>query len=294
MLVFANAMKKDELTTIHVGESPLKIDQVHQQGNQVIGADSGLSALVDVIIPALNEEQSLPLVLKALPAVRRVIVVDNGSTDETAKVAAELGAMVVKEGQRGYGAACLQGLATIRECTICGEMAPRVVVFLDADYSDHPNKLPDLVEPIISGKADFVLGSRLLGEREPGAMPPQSIYGNKLACFLMRFLFGVRYTDLGPFRAIDYSKLCDLNMSDQDFGWTIEMQIKAARAKLRTAEIPVLYRARVGTSKISGTVGGTIKAGSKILYTIAKYRLQTRWSPLSRFQKARQSKKATV
>jgi len=235
---------------------------------------------VDVIIPALNEEKSLPLVLRDLPAVRHVYVVDNGSTDRTAGVAVALDAIVVKEPQRGYGAACLRGLQAILDRIQSGEAPPQIVVFVDADYSDHPDLLPELVRPIVDEEFDFVLGSRLLGEREPGAMPPQSVYGNKLACFLMRWCFGIRYTDLGPFRAIDYRSLCDLQMSDQNFGWTIEMQIKAARAKLRTLEIPVPYRRRVGVSKISGTISGTFRAGTKILYTIAKYRFQRSSSQL--------------
>lgn len=228
---------------------------------------------VDVVIPALNEEKSLPLVLQDLPDVRHVYVVDNGSTDRSADVASRHGAIVVPEPQRGYGAACLKGLAAIRQVIDDGAAPPEVVVFVDADYSDHPDKLPQLAMPVLNNEFDFVLGSRLLGEREPGAMPPQSVYGNKLACFLMRLFFRVRYTDLGPFRAIRYSSLTDLQMCDENFGWTIEMQIKAARAGLRMQEIPVPYRRRVGTSKISGTVSGTIKAGSKILWTIARYGL---------------------
>ncbi len=240
------------------------------------GEGGPLQALdtVTVVIPALNEERSLPLVLADLPPVGRVIVVDNGSQDRTAEVAARHGASVVQEPRRGYGAACLRGLEAIREFGQQGYPLPRVVVFVDADYSDHPDHLPDLVEPIFAGRADFVLGSRLLGQREPGAMPPQSVYGNRFACLLMRLLFGARYTDLGPFRAIDYGRLCDLEMTDRNFGWTIEMQIKAVRAGLRIEELPVPYRRRIGTSKISGTVGGTIRAGSKILYTIARYGLR--------------------
>lgn len=231
-------------------------------------------AAVWVIIPALNEEQSLPRVLGDLPAVGRTIVVDNGSTDRTAAVAAAAGANVVQEPQRGYGAACLCGLAEIEKAIGAGQPPPSVVVFLDGDYSDYPEHLPDLVSPILAGEADFVLGSRLLGQREAGAMPPQSVWGNRLACFLMRWLFGARYTDLGPFRAIDYQSLRSLGMVDRNFGWTVEMQIKARRARLRTLEVPVPYRCRIGQSKISGTLAGTIKAGYKILFVIAKYGLR--------------------
>ncbi len=226
---------------------------------------------VTVVIPAFNEQTSLPLVLRDLPRVGRAIVVNNASTDATAAVASAQGAMVVYEPARGYGAACLRGLAAIRALVEAGELPPRVVVFLDADYSDHPELLPTLVEPIFQGRADFVLGSRLLGQREPGAMPPQSIFGNRLACFLMRCLSAGQYTDLGPFRAIDYQALCNLGMTDRNFGWTIEMQIKAARMSLRTIEIPVPYRRRIGKSKISGTLSGSLKAGVKILFTIARY-----------------------
>ena len=233
-----------------------------------------IASCVDVVIPAFNEESSLPMVLGDLPKVRNVFVVNNNSTDQTAEVADGLGAIVPFEAQRGYGSACLKGLSTIRERIEAGEPEPEIVVFLDADYSDHPQYLTQLVEPIFADEADFVLGSRLLGEREPGAMPMQSVYGNKLACFLMRYLFGIKYTDLGPFRAIKYESLCALEMSDENFGWTIEMQIKAGRAKLRSMEIPVPYRCRVGVSKISGTIMGSARAGYKILYTIAKYGLK--------------------
>jgi glycosyltransferase involved in cell wall biosynthesis len=230
-----------------------------------------------VIIPVFNEEASLPLVLRDLPQVGQVIVVDNGSTDRSAELARQHGAMVVNEPERGYGAACLKGLATIRSFTVTSQ-PPRVVVFLDGDYSDHPDHLPQLVEPILVGKADFVIGSRMLGERESGAMPPQAVFGNRLACLLMWFCWGARFTDLGPFRAISWQALERLGMCDWNFGWTVEMQIKATVAGLRCREIPVPYRRRIGTSKISGTFSGTIKAGCKILFTIARYRWSTWWA----------------
>ena len=226
---------------------------------------------VIVIIPALNEEKSLPLVLRDLPSVGKVIVVDNGSTDATARVSADAEAIVVSEPARGYGSACLRGLAELERRTAAGERPPLIVAFIDGDYSDYPERLPDLVTPIVEDRADFVLGSRILGQREPGAMPPQSVFGNWLACLLMRTLFGTRYTDLGPFRAIRYESLKDLGMVDRNYGWTIEMQIKAVRAGLRIEEVPVPYRRRIGQSKISGTFLGSMKAGYKILYLIGKY-----------------------
>ncbi len=241
--------------------------------------------VVDLIIPALNEEASISLVLNDLPDwIRAVYVVDNGSTDKTAEVAKSLGATIVSQPQRGYGAACLAGMAKIESQIAQGVSPPQIIAFLDADYSDHPECLTDLVQPILSGNYDFVLGSRLLGEREPGAMPPQSYFGNKLACFLMRALFGARYTDLGPFRVIRYTALRHLKMADENFGWTIEMQIKATRSKIRTTEIPVPYRKRIGTSKISGTVSGSFQAGVKILYTIAKYGFRSWKSKLQEYK----------
>lgn len=227
--------------------------------------------IIDVVIPALNEEASIGLVLNDIPEVRTVYVVDNGSTDQTAKIAADHGAVVVEESKRGYGSACLKGLREIADSVQAGVTRPDIVAFIDADYSEHPQYLTKLVEEIVDRDYDLALGSRLLGEREPGAMPWQSIFGNKLACFLMRLFFGSKYTDLGPFRAITYPALTHLEMCDENYGWTIEMQIKATRAGLRTIEVPVPYRKRVGTSKISGTLTGSIKAGIKILYMIAKY-----------------------
>lgn len=230
------------------------------------------AARIAVVIPALNEEKSIALVLRDIPQelTRDIVVVDNGSADRTAEMAAGCGAQVVHEPERGYGAACLRGLA---ELAARPQGPPDIVVFLDADYSDHPEEMPALVRPITAGQADMVLGSRLAGSREPGAMPPQSVWGNRLACFLMRLLFRARYTDLGPFRAIRWDALERLGMVDRNFGWTVEMQIKAARGGLRFREVPVSYRRRVGASKISGTIRGTILAGSKILYLIAKYGL---------------------
>lgn len=244
-------------------------------------------ARVVVVIPARNEEVALPRVLDDLPPVGRVIVVNNGSTDETAAIASRCGAQVVDEPQAGYGAACLAGLAEIEKGVNAGTLdEPRVVAFLDGDYSDHPELLPQLAEPIFGDQADFVLGSRLLGVREAGAMPLQSVLGNRLACFLMRLVWGFRYTDLGPFRLVRYECLRRLQMNDRNFGWTIEMQIKAVAAGLRIQEIPVPYRRRIGKSKISGTFTGTVKAGAKILYTIAKY---TRKSERKKLARLRQS-----
>ena len=227
---------------------------------------------VVVVTPALNEEQSLPKVLGDLPDVAQVFIVDNGSTDSTAQLATELGATVVPEPQRGYGAACLTGIAAAEKWAADVENpSDPVIVFVDADYSDHVNLLPEIVEPIFADQYDFVLGSRLTGEREKGAMPPQSVFGNKFACGIINAWFRGNYTDLGPFRALRLSTLRNLEMVDTNFGWTIEMQIKALKQKLRVLELPVPYRCRIGQSKISGTIMGSVKAGSKILYSIWKY-----------------------
>jgi hypothetical protein len=231
---------------------------------------------VAVVIPAWNEEESIGRVIGDLPKdwVRRVVVADNNSTDRTADVALQAGATVVVAVRQGYGAACLAALEYLRLRP--ADERPAVVVFLDADYSDHPDQLPLLAGPIIDGEADFVIGSRMLKPQPPGALLPQAVYGNKLACFLMRMLFGVRYTDLGPFRAISWDALQRLGMRDTNFGWTVEMQIKAARAGLRIREVAVDYRPRIGVSKITGTVSGTVRAGYKILLTIARYGLLRR------------------
>ena len=220
---------------------------------------------VDAIIPALNEAGAIGLVLDALPRpiVRRVIVCDNGSTDGTAEIARAHGAHVVREPRRGYGAACLMALAALEADP------PDVVLFLDADRSDDPADAIPILEPILTGRADFVVGSRTLGKREAGSLTPQARIGNWLATRLLGALYGVRATDLGPFRAIRYRSLLDLGMRDRDFGWTIEMQVKAARAGLRAAEVPARYRRRIGRSKISGTLSGTVRAAIKILGTIA-------------------------
>jgi glycosyltransferase involved in cell wall biosynthesis len=223
---------------------------------------------IDVVIPALNEEASLPLVLAALPrsSVRRIVVADNGSTDATARVAREGGAEVVAAARRGYGSACLAGLAHLRRTG-----PPDIVVFVDADYSDHPEELPAIVAPILSDEADLVIGSRVLGRRERGALLPQARAGNLVACLLIRIFYGHRFTDLGPFRAIRWDALERIGMADPDFGWTAEMQVKAVRLGLRCAEVPVSYRRRVGVSKITGTITGTVRAGYKILWTVVRH-----------------------
>lgn len=224
---------------------------------------------IDVLIPALNEEKTLPLVLADLPKawIRQVIVCDNGSTDATAERAESLGAVVVREPERGYGAACLAGIRYLE--SLPPSERPEIVVFLDGDYSDYPEDLPKVVGPIVQDNQDLVIGSRLLGGLEPGAMTLPQRFGNWLAPTLIRWLFGYRFTDLGPFRAIRWDNLLALDMRDRNFGWTVEMQVKAAKHRLACTEVPVRYRPRAGgQSKVSGTLTGTVLAGWKILYTI--------------------------
>ena len=227
---------------------------------------------ISVIIPVFNEEASLPLVVGDIPRawVDEIVVVDNGSTDRTPLVANGLDVTLVREPVRGYGSACLRGITHLAARHPDRE---EIVVFLDGDYSDHPEELPDLVRPIVEEGFDFVIGSRMRGERERGAMLPQARIGNHLALFLIRLFFHFRYTDLGPFRAIRWGALETLQMADPDFGWTIEMQIKALRHGLAITEVPVRYRRRVGVSKITGTVSGTLRAGYKILSTIFRHAL---------------------
>ena len=226
-----------------------------------------MTPIISVIIPVFNEESSIGRVLDDLPQekLKEIIVVDNACTDNTAEVAQKHGARVVEETRRGYGSACLKGISELNGTDI--------IVFVDGDYSDYPEELEKLVEPIKTGEADFVLGSRMILPDSRAALLPQAKYGNQLATYLIILFFGYRFTDLGPFRAIRYESLKQLSMVDNDFGWTVEMQIKAVKHGLRIKEIPVHYRKRIGISKITGTISGTIRAGVKIIYTIFKYLL---------------------
>jgi glycosyltransferase involved in cell wall biosynthesis len=218
---------------------------------------------IGVVIPALDEEQAVALVIGDIPEwVDDIVVVDNGSRDRTAEFARAAGARVVREDERGYGAACHAGIRALKGADI--------VVFLDGDYSDDPAEMVTLVDPISAGKADLVVGSRVTGKAEPGALTPQQRFGNWFACLLMRRLWGVAYTDLGPFRAICRDALDRLGMIDRSYGWTVEMQIKSVKAGLRCMEVPVSYRPRVGRSKISGTIRGSVAAGVTILTWIAR------------------------
>ena len=223
---------------------------------------------VAIVIPALNEEDALPHVLASIPDSlgATVVVVDNGSTDRTAEVARAAGATVLRQPERGYGAACLAGIDHLRADP------PDILVILDADHADHPGLLPELfIAPIAAGDLDLVLSTRTRGGAEPGSMSPIQIWGNHLQVALLRARFGLRLTDMGPMRAIRYSSLLGLRMQDRTWGWNVEMACKAARAELRIREVAVPYRNRIGVSKISGTLSGVVRAGGKILYAFAKY-----------------------
>ena len=228
-----------------------------------------MNRVVKVIIPAYNEENGVGQVIGEIPKnlVHEIIVVNNASTDYTAQVAAKAGATVLHEPVPGYGRACLKGIEYLKQ----SDQKPDIVVFIDADHSDYPEDMEQVIKPILDLHADLVIGSRSLGAKEKGSMTPQQIFGNWLATRLLKLLYRVKFTDLGPFRAITYSKLLEMDMQDTTFGWTVEMQLKAAKSGLRCVEVPVRYRKRIGFSKISGTVKGTVKAGYKILYTIFKY-----------------------
>ena len=219
-----------------------------------------------VIIPALNEERSIGKVIGDIPRnlVAEIVVVNNGSTDSTASVASGSGATVIDEGRRGYGQACLAGMNYIKNFSYL----PDIIVFLDADYSDYPQEMKDLISPIAEGGYDLVIGSRTIGERQKGALLPQALMGNYVATGLIKLLYRVDFTDLGPFRAIRYDKLLSLGMRDKTFGWTVEMQVKAAKKGFRCTEVPVSYRKRIGTSKITGTITGSVMAGVKIIWMI--------------------------
>lgn len=224
--------------------------------------------IITVIIPAYNEEKSIGKVIEDIPReiVDHVIVVNNNSNDNTVAVAREAGTIVLDEPRRGYGWACLKGIEHSKT------LSTELIVFLDGDYSDYPQEIPDVIRPILEQNMDMVIGSRVLGKREKGSLTPQQIFGNWLATKLIRVFYRARFSDLGPFRAITSSALEKLEMADKTYGWTIEMQIKAAKHKMRFCEVPVNYKKRIGVSKVSGTVKGTVLAGIKIIFAVFKYR----------------------
>lgn len=227
---------------------------------------------IRVIIPAYNEESSIGLVVKDIPDYAdEVIVVSNNSTDNTEKVAAESGATVLTEDRKGYGYACLKGMDYIANLTESTD----IIVFLDGDYSDYPEEMTNLLKPITEDNYDFVIGARVKHLREKGSMTFPQIFGNWLATFLMKLIYGAKYSDLGPFRAIKYDKLLALNMEDKTYGWTVEMQLKALKHKLKYTEVEVNYRNRIGDSKVSGTVKGAVMAGIKIIGWIFKYAVRS-------------------
>ncbi|MEN8857857.1 MAG: glycosyltransferase family 2 protein [Flavobacteriaceae bacterium] len=232
-----------------------------------------MTNIIKVIIPAYNEEDSIANVINDIPSiVDEIIVISNNSTDKTEENALKAGATVLQESRKGYGYACLKGMEYIASTSLSDqEEKPDIIVFLDGDYSDYPEQLTELVAPIINNDKDFVIGARVKELRENGSMTPQQVFGNWLATFLMKLFFGAKYTDLGPFRAIKYQKLLQLEMEDKTYGWTVEMQLKAIKQKFSYIEIPMKYRNRIGVSKVSGTVKGSIFAGVKILGWIFKY-----------------------
>jgi len=227
-----------------------------------------MSFIIKVIIPAFNEEASIGKVISEIPdLVSEIIVVSNNSSDQTETVAKMAGATVLREPQKGYGYACLKGLEYIAS----QEIEPDIVVFLDGDYSDYPQDLHKIVAPIINNNMDLVIGSRVKRWREKGSMTFPQVFGNWLATSLMKLFFNAKFTDLGPFRAIKYKKLLALQMQDKTYGWTVEMQLKAIKKNYKYVEVPVHYKNRIGTSKVSGTIKGAIFAGVKILGWIFKY-----------------------
>lgn len=229
-----------------------------------------MKPIIKVIIPAFNEQNSVGRVVRDIPKdlIAEIIVVNNASTDDTEINARREGATVLQESRQGYGFACLKGIEYVLSNV---NEKPDIIVFIDADYSDYPEELPMLINPIVEEGADLVIGSRALGNREKGSMTFPQIFGNWLATNLLRLFYGVKFTDLGPFRAIKTTSLVALDMKDTTYGWTVEMQLKAAKKKFKCVEIPVTYRKRIGFSKISGTIKGTLLAGYKILWTIIKY-----------------------
>ena len=225
-----------------------------------------------IVIPAFNEEKSIPLVIGDIPKTlsHDLVVVNNGSFDKTEKICKDIGVKVINESRKGYGRACLKGIDYFKS------KSPDIIVFLDADYSDFPQEIPSLINYIINDQYDFVLGSRISGKRESGAILPQALIGNKFAVLLIKWFFGFQYTDCGPLRALRFQKLLEINMQDTTFGWNVEMQAKAIIHNLRINEVPVSYRKRIGVSKITGTFSGTVRAGIKIIFTILKLALINR------------------
>ena len=229
---------------------------------------------IKVIIPAFNEEKSIAKVIAEIPdSIEEIVVVNNNSTDQTVQVSTKAGATVITEKSKGYGYACLKGIDYLSQ----EDKTPEILVFLDGDFSDFPQELTKVIQPILDNKADFVVGARVKELRESGSLTPQQVFGNWLACFLMKILYQSSFTDLGPFRAIRWDTLKNLKMSDKTYGWTIEMQLKVLRQEISYQEVPVSYKKRIGVSKVSGTVKGTIFAGVKIIGWIFKHYLSKKY-----------------